>query len=65
MSDDLKDIVVDWGNATQNTPALTTNDGTNPLVTLCTEGANLLGVETAQRIPQTSIETFTKNDEDK
>ncbi|MBQ5318423.1 MAG: hypothetical protein J6K17_04965 [Oscillospiraceae bacterium] len=60
MSDDLKNIVVDWNQTTSQ------NDNTDiSLVTTCTEGADLIGVETAEKKLSRSYETFSKNNGNK
>ena len=62
MSNDPSETVVDWSKIT---PSSTTNTSDQSLMTMCTEGANLMGVETAESNPLKSYETFSKNDESK
>ena len=59
MPNDPSEAVVDWNK----TDSQNNNTDTSPMITMLTEGASLLGVETAQTNPLRGTEIFTQNNE--
>lgn len=63
MPNDPSEVVVDWSKLPPQ-PSKEQPNSDNPLITMCTEGKSLIGLETASKDYLRGFEIFTKNDED-